>query len=161
MDILIMKSFFILTSLLMSISTVASMKKEVPMTFPARHISISINSSPEAVYKFASNPENMPKWAAGLSKATMVKSREDWIADSPMGKVKVKFTPSNNLGVMDHDVTMPSGEIVHNPLRVLKNSKGSEVVFTLYRRPGVSDQEFEADAKAVAKDLETLKAVFK
>ncbi|MNT73643.1 hypothetical protein D3C72_2123730 [compost metagenome] len=78
-----------------------------------------------------------------------------------MGKVKVKFTPQNNFGVIDHEVTLPSGEVVHNPLRVLKNGKGSEVVFTLYRRPEVSDQEFEADAKAVTKDLETLKNIFK
>lgn len=131
------------------------------MTYPARQISVSIQSSPEIVYKFASDPLNMPKWAEGLSKSTMVKSGDEWIAESPMGKVKVKFTPQNNLGVIDHDVTIPSGEVVHNPLRVLKNGKGSEVVFTLYRRPGVSDQEFESDAKAVAKDLETLKNIFK
>lgn len=131
------------------------------MIYPARHISVSINRSPEEVYKFTSEPLNMPKWAAGLSKSKLTKSGEDWIAESPMGKVKVRFTPQNNLGVVDHDVTMPSGEVVHNALRVLKNGKGSEVVFTLYRRPGVSDQEFEADAKAVTKDLETLKNLFK
>jgi hypothetical protein len=156
-----MKTFLFLMALIMSASTFASTKKEVPMTLPARHISISINSSPETVYKFASDPLNMPKWAEGLSKATMVKSGDEWIAESPMGKVKVKFTPQNNLGVLDHDVTLPSGEVVHNPLRILKNGKGSEVVFTLYRRPGVSDQEFESDAKAVAKDLETLKGLLK
>jgi len=131
------------------------------MIYPARHISVSIPKSSETVYKFVSDPMNMPKWAAGLSKSTLTKSGEDWIAESPMGKVKVRFAPQNNLGVVDHDVTMPSGEVVHNPLRVQKNGKGSEVVFTLYRRPGVSDQEFEADAKAVTKDLETLKNLFK
>jgi hypothetical protein len=31
------------------------------------------------------------------------------------------------------------------------------VVFTVRRRPGVTDAEFEADAAAVAADLETLK----
>ena len=131
------------------------------MTYPARHISVPISKSAEDVYKFISNPLNMPKWAAGLSQSTLTKSGEDWMAESPMGKVKVRFTPPNNLGVVDHDVTLPSGEVVHNPLRVLKNGKGAEVVFTLYRRPGVSDQEFEKDAKAVNKDLETLKNIFK
>ncbi|MNK96008.1 Polyketide cyclase / dehydrase and lipid transport [compost metagenome] len=145
----------------MSPLSIAASKKEVPVTFPVRHISVSIQSSPEAVYKFASDPQNMPKWADGLSKSTMVKSGDEWISESPMGKVKVKFTPQNNFGVIDHEVTLPSGEVVHNPLRVLKNGKGSEVVFTLYRRPEVSDQEFEADAKAVTKDLETLKNIFK
>jgi hypothetical protein len=156
-----MKTFLLFTFLLTSAFSSASMKKEVPVTFQARHISVSISRSPEVVYKFVSDPLNMPKWAEGLSKSTMIKSGDEWIAESPMGKVKVKFTPQNNLGVMDHDVTIPSGEVVHNPLRVLKNGKGSEVVFTLYRRPGVSDQEFESDTKAVAKDLEALKKTFK
>jgi hypothetical protein len=63
----------------------------------------------------------------------------------------------NPYGVLDHDVTLPSGETVHNPLRVLRNDRGSEVVFTLYRRPGVSDADFERDAESVRRDLETLK----
>jgi uncharacterized membrane protein len=37
------------------------------MTFMAKHISVSINRSAAQVYEFASNPENLPKWAAGLS----------------------------------------------------------------------------------------------
>jgi uncharacterized protein YndB with AHSA1/START domain len=150
-----------MVSLLVCLSAFASSKVEVSMTYPVRHITVSINRGPDEVYKFASDPLNLPKWAAGLSKSTMTKSGDEWIAESPMGKVKVKFTPQNSLGVIDHDVTIPSGEVVHNPLRVLKNGKGSEVVFTLYHRPEVSDQEFESDAKAVVKDLETLKAFFK
>jgi len=41
--------------------------KEASMTFKAKHISVSINRSADHVYEFASNPENLPKWAAGLS----------------------------------------------------------------------------------------------
>lgn len=78
------------------------------MTYAARHISISIECPPEKAYKFISNPENLPQWAAGLSRSKMSKSGEDWIADSPMGIVKVRFAPQNSLGVVDHDVTLPS-----------------------------------------------------
>ena len=38
-------------------------------------------------------------------------------------------------------------------MRVFPNNDGSELVFTLYRRPDVSDQEFAEDAKSVEKDL--------
>ena len=34
-------------------------------------------------------------------------------------------------GVLDHDVTLPSGETVHNPMRVIPDGDGCEVVFTL------------------------------
>ena len=128
------------------------------MTFTAKHISVPINRSAAQVYEFASNPENLPNWAAGLS-GSLKKVNEDWIAESPMGRVKVKLAEKNNLGVLDHDVTLPSGVKVYNPMRVFPNNDGSELVFTLYRRPEMSDQEFAEDAKAVEKDLATIRTL--
>jgi hypothetical protein len=61
--------------------------------------------------------------------------------------------------VLDHDVTVPSGETFHNPLRVLANGDGSEVVFTVYRWTGTTDEAHQADAAAVAADLATLKSL--
>jgi len=130
--------------------------KETSMTFMAKHISVSINRSAAQVYEFASDPENLPKWAAGLS-GSVKKVNEDWIAEAPMGKVKVKFAEKNQFGVLDHDVTLPSGVKVYNPMRVFPNNDGSELVFTLYRRPDVSDQEFAEDANSVERDLAKLK----
>lgn len=124
---------------------------------PARHISVSINRSPADIYNFASNPENLPKWAAGLSGASIIRSGDHWICESPMGRVKVKFAEKNPFGVMDHEVTLPSGEVNHNPFRVLSNESGGEVVFTLYRLPRMNDSDFEHDAFLIQKDLETLK----
>jgi hypothetical protein len=128
------------------------------MTFTAKHINVSISRPAAHVYEFASNPENLPKWAAGLS-GSIKQIDEDWIAESPMGRVKVKFAEKNKFGVLDHDVTLPSWVKVHNPMRVLPNNDGSELVFTLYRRPDVSDQEFAEDAEAVEKDLMKLKSL--
>ena len=56
-------------------------------------------------------------------------------------------------------MTLPSGVKVNNPMRVFPNNDGSELVFTLYRRPDMSDQEFTEDAKAVEKDLAKLKTL--
>jgi hypothetical protein len=44
-------------------------------------------------------------------------------------------------------------------MRVFPNNAGSELVFTQYRRPDVSDQEFAEDAKAAEKDLAKLKTL--
>jgi len=128
------------------------------MTFPAKHIGISINRSAAQVYEFAANPENLPQWAAGLS-GSIKKVNEDWVAESPMGKVKVKFAEKNQFGVLDHEVTLPTGVTVYNPMRVFPNNDKSELVFTLYRRPNMSDQEFAEDAKSVEKDLAKLKTL--
>ena len=128
------------------------------MTFMAKHISVSINRSADQVYEFASNPENLPKWAAGLS-GSIKKINEDWVAESPMGRVKVKFAEKNKFGVLDHDVTLPSGVKVYNPMRVFPNNDGSELIFTVYRRSDVSDQEFAEDSESVQKDLAKLKTL--
>ena len=128
------------------------------MTFMAKHITVSINRSAAQVYEFASNPENLPKWAAGLS-GSIQNVNGDWIAESPMGRVKVELAAKNKFGILDHNVTLPSGERVYNPMRVFPNNDGCEVVFTVYRRPDMSDPMFAEDAKAVARDLATLKTL--
>jgi hypothetical protein len=130
--------------------------KEMSMTFMAKHISVSINRAAAQVYEFASSSENLPKWAAGLS-GSIKKVNEDRIAESSIGTVKVKFAERNQFGVLDHEVTLPSGVKVYNPMRIFPNNDGSELVFTLYRRPDMSDQDFAEDAKAVERDLTRLK----
>ena len=42
-------------------------------------------------------------------------------------------------------------------MRVVPNGEGSEFVFTLIRRPGMSDGQFAQDKAAVENDLKTLK----
>lgn len=128
------------------------------MTFDARHISVSIDCPPNRAYDFASNPENLPEWAAGLGDS-VENVDGDWIAESPMGRVTVEFVDTNQYGVLDHNVTLPSGETVYNPVRVFPNEDGSELIFTLYRRRNVSDPEFEDDAQTVKNDLDTLKTL--
>ncbi|MDP1540196.1 MAG: SRPBCC family protein [Moraxellaceae bacterium] len=122
-----------------------------------KHISTYIHRKPDAVYAFASNPENLPRWAAGLARSEVRRQGDAWVAEAPFGKVGIKFAETNQLGVMDHDVVLGSGVVVHNPMRVVPNGDGSEFVFTLIRQSGMSDQQFTDDAQAVAKDLHTLK----
>ena len=123
-----------------------------------RNLSVSIGRSAQDVYAFVSNGENIPRWAAGLGTATR-RVGDEWEASGPLGNVRFRFAPPNDLGVADHDVTLASGVTVHNPLRVVPNGTGSTVIFTLLRQPGVSTQQFEDDAQAVARDLATLKAI--
>ena len=132
--------------------------KETTTVLDVRHLSISIARPPSVVYAFASNPANAPAWASGLAGA-IKRVGADWIAESPMGQIKVRFADQNAFGVLDHDVTLPSGVTIHNPMRVMANREGSEVVFSLFHLPGVSDAKFADDATWVMKDLDTLKRV--
>lgn len=125
------------------------------MSWPARHLSRFIDRRPAQVCAFLADHRNLPKWAAGLSSGVS-EDNGVVISESPMGKVQVRFVPGSELGVFDHDVTLPDGQTFHNPLRVLKNDGGSEVVFTLYRHAAVTDEAYEKDAAMIAADLERL-----
>lgn len=124
----------------------------------SRHVSTVIGAVVDDVYQFVSEPDNLPKWAAGLASSEIVRRGDDLLAESPMGTVTVRFVPRNTFGVVDHDVILPNGDTVHNPLRVLPHPEGAEVVFTL-RQLAMSDDEFDRDARMVEEDLARLKAL--
>jgi uncharacterized protein YndB with AHSA1/START domain len=120
------------------------------------HLSTQIARPAGQVYAFLADPANLPQWAAGLSGS--IEQRDGrWFADSPMGDVEVRFVEQNPYGVLDHDVTLPDGTTVTNPMRVIADDDGCEVVFTVRRAPGATDAELQADAAAVRADFATLK----
>lgn len=124
-----------------------------------QHLSIYIDRAPSDVYDFASEPRNLPQWAAGLARSEVASAGNAWIVEAPFGTVRFTFAPRNEFGVMDHDVELESGVTFHNPMRVVRNGEGSEFIFTLFRRPGMSDEQFAEDRRAVQEDLMTLKAL--
>ncbi len=125
-------------------------------TMPARIIHRSINRDWRDAYAFAGAPENMPLWASGLASG-LERDGDDWIAKGVLGTVRVSFVPHNEFGVIDHTVTIESGLRVYNALRIVPNDSGCEIMFTLLRMPGMTDEQFEADAAHVGRDLEALK----
>ena len=127
-------------------------------TSQARNISISIDRDWRDVYEFAHQPENFPRWAAGLA-SSLREDGGEWVADTPEGQVRVRFTPRNDFGVLDHNVTLPSGATVFIPLRVVANGPSSEVIFTLFVLPGMTDEILERDMELISKDLSALKGL--
>jgi len=128
------------------------------MASESRHISVRVERSADVVYNYALAPVNLPEWAPGLG-SSVEEVDGQWVAASPMGRVIFAFVPRNEYGVLDHHVTLPAGEVVYNPMRVIADADHCEVVFTLRRRPGMSDEDFQGDVEAVATDLAALKQV--
>jgi hypothetical protein len=123
-----------------------------------RYLSVSIELEPEAVYAFTSNPENLPKWAAGLGQG-VERAGEHWEVKTQQGTVGLRFTPPNEYGVLDHTVVLLDGTEVYVPMRVMPNGTGSEVMIGLFRQPEMDDAEFDRDAGLMQKDLQALKAL--
>lgn len=119
-------------------------------------LSVAIAAPPERVYAFASDPRNLPRWVPSFFHS-VEQANGEWVAESPLGRVGIEFVHDNDLGVLDHTVTLPSGARLTNPMRVIANGAGSEILFTLLQREDMTDEQFREDAELVLSDLDTLR----
>lgn len=124
---------------------------------PSRTITISINCLAQKVYEFVSQPENLPQWLTFIIGVRQVDGA--WFVDTPAGPMGIQFLAHNQLGVLDHYALLPDGQKVLNPMRVISNGGGSEVIFTLFQHSGMTDEQFIKDAQTVETDLNKLKSV--
>jgi len=129
-----------------------------PATFTveSRTIAVRIDRPFDEAYEFLVVPTNWNQWAFGLGR-NIRRAQDGWIADSDGGVAAVQFTPRNAFGVVDHTVTRPSGQRVYVPMRLIANGNGCELLFTLFREPGISDARFASDSDFVQRDLTRLK----
>ncbi len=127
-------------------------------TSHALPISVSIERPADEVYAFLAEPQNFPQWAEGLGHSFSHVEGLVWSAQTPMGPMQIAFSEPNAYGILDHTLMPADGPAMHNPMRVMPNGSGSEVVFTLFQRD-MSDQEMARDAAMVTRDLATLKAL--
>jgi hypothetical protein len=121
-------------------------------------VSISIKRRPDEVYEYLADPANFPKWSVFIKEIR--KEGDEWIATTPSGTVRIRFTPGNEFRILDHYVTVSPGIQVYVPMRVLANQENdSEVIFSVFRLPGMSDEQFKDDIRLVLTDLTSLKRV--
>lgn len=120
-------------------------------------VSVGIERTPQEVYAFVSNPANLPVWALGFVKDIQQRDGQ-WIADTALGEARVRFARANQFGVLDHDVEL-SSRTFHNPMRVVPNGAGAEVLFTALQFQGVSDEQFAQDLDTIRADLNKLRMV--
>ncbi|GMA21795.1 SRPBCC family protein [Arsenicicoccus piscis] len=122
------------------------------------HIGVVVQRPVHEVYAFAREPDNLPRWASGLAGSEVRRVGAALVTDSPMGEVRFAFVAPNDLGVLNHDVTLPTGDVVTNPMRVVAHPDGSEVLFTV-RQQDLTDEEFARDCATVERDLLRLKEI--
>ncbi len=123
---------------------------------PAHTVSVPVDRDPGAVYRYVSDPRNLPDWAPGFAKAVR-EAAGGWVVETADGTVRIAFVPDNELGVVDHRVTDDQGLDVLNPMRVIANADGAEVLFTLFQSPDTADDHFQRDLGLVEADLLALK----
>jgi hypothetical protein len=123
-------------------------------------ISLSIDYPYEAAYRFLSDPRTYGDWAAVDKQSFRPLGNGDWEGTTSLGGVRhFRFTPVNTFGVLDHAVFTPGDTPLWTPMRVTPNEGGTELTFTFYQRPGMSEEEFASAIEWVTMDFLTLKSV--
>jgi Polyketide cyclase / dehydrase and lipid transport len=128
------------------------------MPSKTRHLGERIARPAGDVYAYVSDPANLPRWSSGLGTGIEYVDGE-WLISSPAGTLRFAFVPANEFGVLDHYVTFPGGDTFYNPMRVVPDDDGSEIVFSVRRLGTISDADFDRDTAAVAADLARLREV--
>lgn len=126
----------------------------------SRTISVEIKAAVATVYACVRNPDELPRWASGICKSIEVRNGI-WFVETgtALGSVQMAFCAENPFGVLDHSVTLSDGTRVMNPMRVIANGEGSELLFTVFQTEGMSDEKFVRDVQAVTRDLKTVKTL--
>ena len=107
---------------------------------------------------YLADPTNFPKWSVFIKEIR--KEGSEWIATTPEGTVRIRFTPRNEFRVLDHTVSVSPQVQVYVPMRVLANPENdSEVIFTVFRLAGMSDEQYKDDIRMVLTGLAGLKRV--
>ena len=125
--------------------------------YRAHTVSVAVDADPASAYAYLSDPAHLPEWAPGFVQS-IERQGDNWLARTTLGEARFRFAPKNDFGVVDHDVELPSAQF-HNPMRVIPNGAGCEVLFTLLQLPGMSDEQFTRDIETVRSDLKTLRNV--
>lgn len=124
----------------------------------SRQISVEIERPWQELYEAIWRPQDFLRWASGLRASGLYPVDADWWQTSgPTGPVRLRFSPHNDFGVMDHWVIPGDGPEVYVPMRIVANGDGAQVNFTLFRQPGMSEEAFRSDAEWVMRDLQVLK----
>ena len=126
-------------------------------TSEARTVSVTIARPPKTVYDYIADPDNFPAWSFVESIEPTGDGR--WATVVQGRTAMTSFAPANGFGVLDQEVEIAPGDVVHVPLRVVPNGDGSEVLFTAFRRPEFSDADFDADVDLARTDLARLKEI--
>ena len=123
-------------------------------------ISVSINHPYEATYRFLADPRNYAEWAAVDKDSYRQLGNGDWAGNTVFGGQRhMRFTPPNAFGILDHAVFVLGEAPLWTPMRVMPNEEGTELVFTFFQRPGVTDEAFNSSIEWITTDFLALKSL--
>jgi hypothetical protein len=119
---------------------------------------ISVEAPPAKIVSFLADGRNLPRWAVGFAKS-VAPGDDEWLVTTGGGEVRVRIAGDQRTGVVDFWMTPAPGVEMLAATRVIPRGRASEVVFTQFQGPGMTDGMFEKSIEAVGHELRVLKGI--
>jgi len=68
-----------------------------PMLRVAQTLAVSMAVAPDVVYAYVRDPHHLSRWAKGFA-TTVAEQDGEWMAQTPMGEVVIRFAADNAWG---------------------------------------------------------------
>jgi hypothetical protein len=119
---------------------------------------ISIDVGHHEVFDFLADPRSLPRWAVGFARSIREQDGR-WLVATGGGEIPLRIDADRRTGVVDFVMTPAPGVEALAGARVLPRGSGAEVIFTQLQPPGMPDELFDQNVRAVIHELTVLKAV--
>lgn len=119
---------------------------------------VTIERSPQEVFDFVSNLANWPlfsDFAANFERVTDTK----YIAHSSQGDITVKAKFDKKKLLLDNVCTLPNGEVVMIPYRVVPHPRGAELMMTNFKAEESTKEEYDEQLNWMKIELNKAKQV--
>jgi len=131
-------------------------------TFETTTVTVTIDAPLETISADLADPSSHLSWATEFfSDSAVDKGDGTWLMNVPRmgGPASLRIDGDTTQGVIDMYLA-PEGTPFGPPLpiRVIPNGDGSDVLFTLARFPGQSDQDWTEGLQSMKRELQNLKA---
>ncbi len=130
----------------------------IPMknTHLAKTLTASLPGTPQDVFAYISNPNNLSAWHSSFCRAVRAENT-GYSVESPRGAVPVRFLRDDHTLVLDILAEVSDGIELASAIRLLSNGQGTEMVWTLVKPEGLSDSVFHEQLRWAGSALHNLR----
>lgn len=120
-------------------------------------VAVEIPASAEDVFDYLSRIESVPEWATEFVQAFDVQGPSEARARTSLGDVIFRMEADEDTRVIDMRVGPSEGPTALFPTRVVAVDDGrSAYLFTMFRGPEQSEDEFQAETESLRRELENI-----
>lgn len=120
--------------------------------------SITIQSHPDKVFEFVSDPANLPLWSRSFC-LSIYQQQGQWIVETPQGPLPIRMAIHRQLRIADQFFSPAPGVEFMIPTRVIPNESKSEFIVTLFQPEDLSEEQYQDEVSMIEQELIYLKNI--